>query len=458
MSFKNQTSSIAKMICNRCKTEFSDEQHLGVPLTIVCCECATSSDLITKTDALSLGASQSDLSSLRRRYASNPYYRNGADMQLFVREEVDVFVALTAEKRRRTKEEAERKRVAADRRQQNAKKARIESLAKRMQGLDGIVPTPGLVAGDFCTTESKNPKVGVRSVLARRALWNRLSGLETPQKVRFFEWAVANKMLSLDLAGLEERVENENHLLDRVATVEGHRILSYLDEVDRLVLLRLKPVFSEQVNNLPVEKLSCAWVSLCDKVAGVVNLPFGRVLTKLRDCKSSWIGMYMFVVRPERVAHIMAPHFHAASKRNRLLKLDQEESFRRWGLSDSDKSNRADSWCEYFRGDVVDVELYSATCAILKAAIPPTVAVAAITKKVMSTPGATWMAVTKEHIQDQLVIRRETELMRKEDKQNSGKYGNIFNSICECGNPAAKDCVFGRCGCCCRGPCARHRR
>lgn len=449
------------MICNSCESEFSNDQHLGVPLTIVCSECATSSDLITKTDALSLGANQSDLSGLRRLYAPNPYYRNGANMQLFVREEVDVFVAITADKRREAEEEAERKRVAADRRQQIVKKMRLESHAKRMQGLGGTVPTPGLVAGDFCTVESKTPKVGVRSVLARRALWNRLSGVEIPRKVVLFGWAVANKKLSSGLASLEEGVENEKCLFDRVATAEGNRILRFLDGVDRFVLLHLNPVFRDQVYDLTVQQISGGLISLCDKVAKMLGLPFGRVLQKLYDFENCWVRKYMFAIRPERVAHIMAPHFHATLKRNRLLKRDMDESFERWGLSYADRDSRADSLCNYFRGDVMDVELYSATCAILKAAIPHQEAVSTVTKMVMSTPGATWIAVTKQYVLDQLVIRRETRLMRREDRHpgSRGRYSNHSNPLsCDCGNPAASNCAFLQCGCCCLGPCARHGR
>jgi len=443
------------MICKACENEFFDGCHLGVPLTIVCSECVTSDELLTKTDALSLGASQSDLSGLRRLYAPNPHYRNGAEMQLFVLEEVDVYANIAVEKKRRAKEKAERKRVASELRQQSAKKTRLESLEKRMKGLDGVVPTPGLVSGDFCTTEVKNPKVGVRNLLARRALWNRLSGVEIPRKTMVFRWAVVNRKLSAGPAILEEGVEHDSRLFDRVATVEGHRILSCLDGVDRGVLLRLNPVLSEQVFDLPVEALPDNWIYLCDKVAGILGLPFGRVFAKLRDSEGCWLWRYMFSMRPKRVACIIEPHFLTAPKRNRLLLRDMEESFERWGLSKAERNNGVDYRCKYFRGDVVDVELYSAICAILKAAIPHGQAVHAVTNKVMSTPGATWMAVTKRYIGDQLAIRRETSLMRREDKRPRGRG---YPLVCACGNQAARDCPFGRCGHCCSGPCARHGR
>lgn len=442
------------MICSTCSGEFSGQRHHGVPLTIVCRQCVTSTDLITKTEALLEGASQSDLYSIRRLYVPNPHYRNGPDMQLFVHEEVDVLARMAADSRRRKKEEADRKRELAEAKQQMVKKSRLSSLAKRMQALSGVVPTAGLVAGDFCTVESKTPRVGVRSVLGRGALWNRLSGVEIPTKVMLFEWAVTNKRLSSDTASLTEGVQHENYLFDRVATSEGNRILSFLNEVDRLVLLRMNPVFSGEIYDLSVRPLSDRWVDLCDKVARQLKLPFGRVLTKLQDSENCWIWKYLFVMRPERVAHIMAPHFHAPPKRQRLLRRDMEDSFESWGLdAKDDKHPLCDEACNYFRGDIVDVELFTATCVILKAGIYYQHAADAVTKKVMSTPGATWRGVTQDHIKEQLSIRREMQLMRKEDKHSGRK-----NSMCRCGNSAALECVFDQCGRCCRGPCARHGR
>ncbi|CAM9106387.1 unnamed protein product, partial [Ectocarpus sp. 13 AM-2016] len=255
------------MICNTCSSEFSGQYHLRVPLTIVCEQCVVSIDLMTKTEALSAGASQTDLYSIRKLYAPNPHYRNGPDMQLFVREEVGALVKIAADSRRRKQEEADRKRELADAKQRRVKKSRVESLAKRMQSLNGIAPTPGLVAGDFCTTESKTPKVGVRSVLVRRELWNRLPAVEIPKKVMLFEWAVKNKRLSSDAASIAASVQHEAHLFDRVATVEGNRILSYLDGVDRLVLLRTNLIFSEGLYDLPIPPMSDSWFYLCDEAS-----------------------------------------------------------------------------------------------------------------------------------------------------------------------------------------------
>lgn len=440
----------ATMICSICSCEFYSQHHHRVPLTVVCHQCVTSSELVTKTDALSAGASLSDLYSIRRLYAPNPHYRNGADMQLFVREEVDVLVKNAADLRRRKKEEGDHKRVLSEAKQQAVKESRLACLAKRMQAFDGLVPTPGLVAGDYCSVGSKTPRVGVRSLLTRRALWNKLSGVQVPWKVVLFEWAVTNKRLTSDAASLVEGVQHEKHLFDKVANSEGNRILSFLDEVDRLVLMRLHPVFTGQMYGLRVRQMSGQRVYLCNEVARLLKLPFGRVLAKLHDSKNCWIGKYLFVMQPERVALILAPHFHSRTKRQRLLRRGMEECFERWGLDVmEDKHPRIDEVCRYFGGDIVDVELYTAACAILKAKVHYQQAVDAVTNRVMFTPGATWREVTEDHIKEQ----RETELMRKEDKHS----GSVPR-VCRCGNASALECVFGQCGRCCRGPCARHHR
>lgn len=447
------------MICHTCDSEFSDQSHNNVRLSIVCERCATSTDLVTKTDALGLGATQADLDSVVCLYEQNPRYRNGADMQLYVREEIDVLAARTTVRRRRLQQEAARTREASQARQQLAKKSRSESLAKRLSSLGGVVPTPGLVSGDFCSVSSKTPKVGARSLLRRRALWNRLSTTVIPVAVQIFEWAVANKKTDITPTSALEEIRHEKHLFDRVATVEGHRVLSFLDEVDRLVLLSTNPVFREGLYALPVRAISDELQLLCGNVANRVNIPFARVLQKLEEWQGRWISRYWFTMRPERVATIMQPHFLGASKRKVALKRDVEEAFSRWGISLEGNDYRVENYANCFTGDVLDVELYTASCVIAKAGVPYDRDV--LTSRVLSTPGATWLDTTITHIQEQLALKQERRaadqemcLMNKEDKD---KYSQMRRGrVCSCGNLSAQECAFGLCGCCCRGPCERH--
>ncbi|CAM9698969.1 unnamed protein product [Ectocarpus sp. 6 AP-2014] len=449
------------MICKVCTCDFFNQYHNGVPLTIVCERCVTSSDLVTKSDALRTGASYTDLNSVRRVYRVNPRYRNGADMQLFVREEIAILASATTERKRHRQEIADRKRAESDAKKHTMKRMRRESLSKRMKVLRGIVPTPGLVSGDFCTLESKTPKVGARSLLARKYMWNRLSGTEIAAAVMIFEWAVTNKRLDITVAGATEKINHERELFDRIATVEGHRVLSFLDEVDRHVLMRTNPEFRVGLFDLPVRKLSPAWVGLCDEIGQHLNIPYSRVLSKLSESKNCWISRYLFTMRPKRVASILEPHFYGPSKRGMMLKRDMEESFARWGLDASHGHGRVDCYCNYFRGDIVDVELYSASCEILKAGLPYHQGIDVITCQVMSTPGTTWMETTRRYIREQVQIRkekavamREMWLMMKEDKRSTLSDPRA----CPCGNSAALECIWKRCGRCCLGPCARHGR
>ncbi|CAN0272759.1 unnamed protein product, partial [Ectocarpus sp. 6 AP-2014] len=85
----------------------------------------------------------------------------------------------------------------------------------------------------------------------------------------------------------------------------------------------------------------------------------------------------------------------------------------------------------------------------------------AITCQVMSTPGTTWMETTRRYIREQVEIRnektvtmREMWLMMKEDKRSTLSDPRA----CPCGNSAALECIWKRCGRCCSGPCARHGR
>lgn len=178
----------------------------------------------------------------------------------------------------------------------------------------------------------------------------------------------------------------EKHLLDRVATVEGYRVLSFLDEVERRTILGVNPVFQDSVHDLSVRELSAQLSGLCDSVAKQLELPFSTVLKKIDDNENCWILKYLYLMKPERIANIMAPHFMAPSKRVGVSKRDMEESFARWGLCPTDNCGRVDFFVSYFRGDIVDVEFYSASCYMLKAGVPyfPDGA-NAITSRVMST-------------------------------------------------------------------------
>lgn len=458
------------MLCVNCGSEFAGHTHLGVILTLVCRRCTTSTDLMTKTAAIQKGVSPGKISDLHCLYRPNPYYSRGAAMQLFVREEVDVLAAMAEAKKRQLRESAASAKQQSDARQERLKVLRQESLRKRLGSVHGVVPTPGLVCGDFLSTDTKTPRVGVRSLLLRKSIWNRASTAGIPAAVQIFEWALRSDKTDFTIDSALEGISRERFLWDRVALTEGHRTLSFLDETERLVLIRTNPLHRESIPALPVREVSDELTRVCDVVAERLRLPFATVLNKLDDSADSWIWKHLFTIRPDRVARIMEPHFLAPARRQRMLRQHMEESFARWGLCPSGNLGRVDFFVRYFRGDIVDVEFYSASCYILESCVPyyPKGA-EEVTKRVMTSPGVTWMQAAREYVREQLAIQRdqairdralarersETVGMGKEDKH---PYRRQMATVCSCGNPAARQCPFGLCGCCCRGPCARHSR
>lgn len=454
------------MICSTCSSEFSGQRHNEVRLSIVCGECITSTNLVTKTAALGMGATHASLDEVHCLYKRNPLYRNGADMRLFVVEEIRVLASIAADKKRRFQEQATRKKEAADAKQQLAKRSRIESLAKRTRGLGGIVPTPGLVCGDFLSVDTRTPKVGARSLLQRRDMWARLAATEIPVAVQVFQWAVRNKKTGVEVATALDEIRHEKHLFDRVATVEGYGVLSFLDDAERLVLLRASPVFEEARYDLPVRDVPDRLCCLCEEIAKHLNLPFPTVLRKLDRSGKCWISKYLYVFAPERVASIMAPHFLGDAGRRRVLKRNMDESFSRWGLCPAENTGRADFFVHYFRGDIVDVEFYSAACYILKAGVSYYPRGAdAVSSRVVSTPGTTWMEAAKQYVREQLVIKqRETVRMQSRTRERNERYHmqkhdqfrNCDMFACGCGNASARECPFDLCAGCCEGPCDRH--
>lgn len=142
-----------------------------------------------------------------------------------------------------------------------------------------------------------------------------------------------------------------------------------------------------------------------------------------------------------------------------MLIRDRDESFSRWGLSESDRANYIYYEVDYLGSDIVDVELYSALRYLSKHYLPK-VGLDLITWQVMNQPGLTWMEATKECVKKELSERQskareysERALMSREDKSFRT---NMVQGYCRCGNPAARACMFGECGYCCEGPCDRH--
>lgn len=456
------------MFCESCKSQFHGHSRSGVLLTIVCGKCATSTDLITKTAALGMGATLARLRGIRCLSKSNPHYRSAADMQLFVREEVDVLVAQAAARRLRLQQEAvDAKQRASDRRDL-VKKARRECQVKRIGMLKGIVPNPGLVCGDFLTVHTKKPVIGVRNLLRRKDLWHRIQATcAIPDAVRVFHWATRNDRTDATAACAQACMEHEKFLFGKVAVAEGHRVLCFLDDIERLTLCSSNALFLESAHDLRVRSMSAEFYSLCDTIARRLCLPFATVVRKLDDSVDCWIWRFIYILSPDRVATILAPHFMAPSKKCKVLKERMIESFSRWGVCPEDNTGRVDFFVGYFSGDIVDCEFYSACHYMMRAAVAffPDV-VAAVTSRFLTTPGTTWMDATKPYVEEQLAIQKEEQAMFRRRAREQGERRRMQmhdkyrppTRTCVCGNKSALMCPFNLCAHCCEGPCDRHGR
>lgn len=454
------------MFCESCKSQFHGHSRNGVLLTIVCGKCAISTELVTKTSALGMGAPLAGLRGIRCMYKRNPHYRSAADMQLYVREEVTVVAMQAAAKQRRLQQEAIDAKQKAAAKQELVKRARHESQAKRIDRLNGIVPTPGLVCGDFLTVDTKTPVIGARNLLRRRDLWRRLqNSCAIPEAVQIFTWAAKNNRTDISAAGAREDIEHEKYLLDKVTVVEGHRVLSFLDSTERLTLCNTNALFRESAHDLNIRSVPDEFQAVCDTIARILSLPFATVVRKLDDSVDCWIWRFLYIMSPGRLATVMAPHFLAPAKKSKALKENMRESFSRWEMRPEDNTGRVDFFIGYFRGDIVDCEFYSACYYMLKAGVPffPD-GVEAVTSRFITTPGTTWMDATKPYVEEQLALQQqelERVRLRTQEKgersrmQRHDKY-RPQTFTCVCGNKSAQLCPFDLCGLCCEGPCARH--
>jgi len=434
------------MVCGLCGADVSWDYHLGVRLTIVCKDCVFSDDLVTKRYALARGVRAGHLKHINWT-DETPYKRAP---RMYVREELGVL-------RHMMQKAEEKKKNATDAKKSIAKKARTACYNKRLASLDGVVPTPGLVSGDFCSTSTKRPTVGTRLLTKRRALWNRCSHLNIAATVQVFNWATANNKLEISATGALSCIGHEQYLFDKIATTEGHRVLQFLGETERLVLLKINPTFEESRHDLPVKTMPDGLLNLCGRISCFLHTPLDRVVSKLEQSKDCWFYQYMYRMTPRRLSRILAPHFHGPSTRKAMLERERDESFSRWGLSASDNVY-LHIHRQYFRCDIVDVELYTAWCYLSKHCINTSEGMALITSRVLSEPGLTWIEATKQYADEELLAmdlrqreRSERGLMGREDKV-------VFTGHCSCGSPAAKKCMFRKCRGHCPGPCVRHRK
>lgn len=343
---------------------------------------------------------------------TNPRYKKGP--RKYVCEEVYLVKLAVPQIVEKTKN-------AVDAKQNLAKKARLDSFNNRMERLDGIVPMPGLVSGDFCSAKTKRPKIGIRMLVKRGALWKRclLMDIALSVQVQVFNWATSNNKLEITVPNAIASINHEQLLFDRIATAEGHRMLQFLNDTERIVLLRINPIFEDTRHGLPVKNMSSEFLGVCERQATLLNIPFERIVRKLEESTGSWVYAYMYRMTPRRVSCILAPHFHRPSDKKAMLIRDRGESFSRWGLPVSDGRQSLYFGVDYFGTDIVDVELYSASRYLSKHGLPWG-GLEEITSRVMNEPGLTWYKATKGYVEKEILARQcrarenyERVLMRK---------------------------------------------
>lgn len=451
---QNNTTN-AHSIIMTCKTCGGDVagSHLGVRLTLVCENCVYSEELVTRQRSLRrVGGRAEHLKHINFLDKTNAVYTKGP--RSYVCEEVSALARVV-------KETVEREKKANDVKENQVKKARLNCFINRLASLDGAEPTPGLVSGDFCSTKTKRPVVGTRLLVKRRALWNRCAHVNISTSVQVFNWATSNKKLDTTVSDALLCIDQERNFLDRIATVEGHRVLGFLDETERLALLRINATFEETRHGLPVKTMTPELLGVCEKLADRMDTPFERIVAKLDQSKDCWFYKYMYRMTPRRLSCILAPHFLRPSEKQAMLISDRDESFSRWGLSISDHVGYLSPTVDYFGSDSVDVELYSASRYLAKHHFHQD-DLDLVTLRVMNEPGLTWVTAIKEYVEKELVTRKrrsreysERRRMRREDKSFRTKVQDQYR--CRCGNRVGTWCSTGLCGNCCKGPCAGHR-
>lgn len=254
-------------LCGKCHESFCDQYIKGILLTRVCNKCVVSTDFLTKTAAIDLGARSQDLDALGHHREQNPYYPNGAPTYLFLEEEV-VHVANIANESREEKERARRSKIETrDQIKRSRQEERDECLQKRMRSFvsRGFAnpPTPGLVSGDFCATSTKTPKISVAKLSKRVHLYRSLASAQTSRRTNLFRFACERGLYQIGRQQIESKAEDLMNALDRVVRNEGHRILTFLSPTQRLHALRAVESTEQELHGLPVVTMSDAMYALC---------------------------------------------------------------------------------------------------------------------------------------------------------------------------------------------------
>ncbi|CAN0257571.1 unnamed protein product [Ectocarpus sp. 8 AP-2014] len=255
--------------CGKCAEPFGDHLSInGITLTRVCEGCLVSTQLLTKTSAISLGARVEDLDRLDHRREPNPYYRNAVSTYLFLEEEVKCVAGIANAARERRECARKCKEEIQTRAKRMKHDGRARCLEKRIQTATSKIktvgpPTPGLVSGDFCTSATKTPKISVAKLAKRVAIWRSLNSFSLSHRVNLFRFGCANELYTFSREEIESSAQNVHHSLDRVVLSEGNRVLQFLTPMERLHATRAVQSMHQELHGLPVSAMSDDMYALC---------------------------------------------------------------------------------------------------------------------------------------------------------------------------------------------------
>ncbi|CAM9138167.1 unnamed protein product [Pylaiella littoralis] len=289
-------------ICVKCSEPFSDQSKYGIRLTLICVECAASTQLVTKRSAMASGARSEDLDNFGHRRHINPCYRRAAPSYLFIGVEVNHIADIAngdreaREMKRRS--DAESKAAAKRTRQDEREQCR----QKRIQGASSRIntkgaPAPGLVSGDFLTIATKTPKVSITKLSKRVKLWGALGSEPcVSTRVNLFHFACHRGIYSSTPGELESDVEDLHHALDKVVLTEGHRLMTFLTPMERFHLCRAVPSAAEESRELQVTAVCDGLYDLCQHASEKLADPEMRKRVLGRTSNLNWAAVHAFFV------------------------------------------------------------------------------------------------------------------------------------------------------------------
>lgn len=459
--------------CGKCSESFCDHQSInGIVLTRVCERCIVSTELLTKTSAISLGARVEDLDHLDHLREPNPYYRNAAPTYLFIADEVKHVAGIAKMAReeregvRRSKEEIQT-RVKRDRQEERDKclEKRIRTAFSKIKST--APPTPGLVSGDFCTSATKTPEISITKLSKRVALWRSLHTIASlSHKVYLFRFACTNKLYTSSRDEIEASFEGAHRSLDRVVLSEGHRILKFLTPMERLHASRAVPSMDQELHGLPVSAMGDGMYALCqyakiqlEKMRSTHPVTRKRMFGK--STSTTWNDVYTFLI--SKSGHVIPARigFYGVSRVFDMLCREAIRGTRSGNVYDCfarlGNPSPPYRFLQTLSGKYIEnprLRDFQSVEQVIRI----------FCDKLMKGVDVPWRFDQLLREMGQMVYHEGKAWAQAADDaaRSITSADPVLPGLCVCGNPAATKCVRNRCRTCCRSlhsvvACLRHK-